>query len=699
MSLITQNQYENIAQLFQEEGSLTKIGCVPRHGQQLMVDHICHALDTENSLLCEAPTGVGKTFSYLFPLAQVLQDGKAAGNNTRAVISTATKNLQRQLADQDFPTMQQFFPDLSTYVWMGASNYLCGVRLHRALQNTKLDRETRQQIGELIKLTNNLRSLKHGWREELPIEISDRAWEEICGDSKPCCHAEESKELKLFCHKRRAFFRASQADILCVNHSLLCNLAVYTGQIHPSIDNRENLLLVVDEAHELEENLRRCLNQNISISSLRRHLRRVENPEQALQLSQQLDICGAQLLSTLGEEPAVVTQSESPLVPPLQKLAEITSALSQIILEQSTASLHQEHTFDESDYREVMTLVRSLQSQGSQLQDFLLQPSMDRMLEVSRPFGTTSKEPSPMLTFATFDLESKFAEIWKHTRLNILTSATLFNTEEDQLRQNLGLPHADTVTIPPTFDYKSLIRAYAVDRKNTKQLADEELAEWIKKSVELSAGNALVLFTSYKTMDNVQQMLSPWCREHDYHLLVQTRNTSPRELVSTMQKQANTILFGTSSLWTGIDIKGSKLSNVVITKLPFRMLDNFSKQYSLYLESKGANAFTQWAIPEMISRTRQGAGRLIRDAQDRGLLFVLDPRFFHSAYARQTRNHILPDEEGNTVLEWTKVTTPDQLGSAQEIRQWLGVEPPSARSTSPRKKKSPIPDLQNQLPF
>lgn len=697
MSLISQPQYESIVQLFQENGKLTEVGCVPRHGQQLMVDHICHALDTESSLLCEAPTGVGKTFSYLFPLAQVLQDKKASNSDLRVVISTATKNLQHQLADHDFPAMQKFFPSISTYVWMGASNYLCGVRLHRALQNTKLDRESRRQLEALVAQSHLLRTLPHGWREELPIEISDRAWEEICGDTRPCCHAEESKELKLFCHKRRAFFRATQSDILCVNHSLLCNLAVYTGQIHPNVDKPENLVLVIDEAHELEDNLRRCLNQNISITSLRRHLRRIENAEQANHLSQQLDLCSAQLLSALGEEPEVVTKPTDLLVTPLRKLADFSSNLSQIILDQSALSLQQGQSLDEADYREVMTLVRSLQSQGQQLQEFLQQPTIDRMLEISRPFGGTAKEPTPLLTFATFDLESKFSEIWKHSRLNILTSATLFNGEKDELCQRVGLPEADTTIIPPTFDYKSLIRAYAVDRKNVKQLADEELAEWIKKSVNLSAGNALVLFTSYKTMGAMQERLSTWCQSQGYHLLVQSRNISPRELIASMQKQANTILFGTSSLWTGIDIKGSKLSNVVITKLPFRMLDNFSKQYSRYLESKGANAFAQWSIPEMISRTRQGAGRLIRDAQDRGLLFVLDPRFIHSAYARQTRNHILPDENGQTVLEWNRVSDPSALEAISDSRHWLGVKDPLKKTTTKKQKESSA--LQDNLPF
>jgi len=698
MSLISQDQYEEIISWYQKEGQLVQLGCVPRSAQQLMVDHICHALDSGNSLLCEAPTGVGKTFSYLFPLGRVLQSRKAIGQSVHVVISTATKNLQKQLANKDFPSLQKFFPDLKTHVWMGASNYLCGIRLYHALQNPKLDREVREELQALSNQMGALKGLPNGWREELPMPISDRAWEEICGDTKPCCHVDDAKTLKLFCHKRRAFMRACQADILCVNHSLLCNLAIYTGQIHPGSDDPASLIMVIDEAHELEDNLRRCLNQNFNLQTLRRHLRRLTNPADAQRLARRLENVNIEILSQCGDEPSVLKSSHDPLVAPLRELSDLQSELSTLIVNESSQMLQTGMKLDEADYREIMTLARSLNSQGKQLQHFLDNPDKGRMLEVGRPYNST-KESSPFISFASFEISDKFTELWKHSRLNILTSATLFNTDEDKVRKSFGLPAADTAVVPPSFDYKNIIRAFAAEQKGVKQLSDFELAEWIKAAIDLSAGNALVLFTSYKAMELQHQMINNWCQQQGYQLLVQARNNPPSSLVEALQNQPNSVVFGTSSLWTGIDVKGTNLSNVIITKLPFRMVDNFAKQYSQYLESKGENAFSTWSIPDMISRTRQGMGRLIRDASDKGLLFVLDPRFTHSAYARQTQNHILPDEEGQTVLQWQRIRHPSELPPSQEIRKWLGVSAPSPQHNRARGRKAQENSQQKNLPF
>ena len=675
-SLISQAQYDEISSWFQKDGLLMDLGCIPRPSQQLMVDYVTGVLDSGKSLLCEAPTGVGKTYSYLFPLGAVVASQKHTSNPIRVVISTSTKSLQKQLSTKDFPAFNKVFPNVETHVWMGASNYLCGVRIDKALQKTKLNKDVRHELKALKQAYQDLRKLPNGWREELPFEISDQTWDEVCGETRPCCMPDDIKGTGKFCHKRAAFHKALSSDILCLNHSLLCNLSLYVGNIHPQVSDPQQLILVVDEAHDLEDNLRRCLNQSFSFHSLRRHIQKVSNAIDETALLHELNNIRDDMLIELGEEPVVIESASTPLGCILTDLGVFIKKLSRQILDASTTIIRSGTPLGDDDMREIQGIVKGLSQQSKDLLGHLSALDESKLLEVSRPYGNANKAADPIITFSTFNLEDKLSCIWAKTRLNILTSATLFNADEASTSEEYRLPEAETVVIPPNFSYGKAIKSYYIKSpRDKKLLTSEELADWLKPALDASAGNALVLFTSYKSMNESHTLLQSWAAHKGYKILMQSRGVTPGDLVDEMKDNHNRVIFGTSSFWTGIDIKGANLSNVIITKLPFRLLDNYTKRFSKYLEKMGKNPFASWSVPDMITKTRQGIGRLIRDDHDKGLLIMLDPRFSNSNYGHILRDKIYAGEDHKTTLEWQPLSKPSDL-AALDLSGWLGVTRP-----------------------
>lgn len=681
MSLITQQQYNEISSWFQGGGKLMNLGCRPRSSQQIMVDYITSSLDAELSLICEAPTGVGKTYSYLFPLAAVISDSKRTESPLCAIISTSTKGLQRQLKTKDFPAVANLFPRLSTRIWMGANNYLCGVRLRKALAS-KMDPDIREEIEKLNGIYGQLRGLPNGWREELPFEIQDATWEKISGDT-PCCNVGNEK-MKLqneefFCKKNEAFKAAKAADILCVNHSLLCSLGLYMGRIHPDPEkDPSKILLVVDEAHDLEDNLRRCLNFDFSFPSLRKLTRKIVDGKVEHHFQEQLSDIKDNISDFLGEEPIVLTSNTEPVCKSLLHFASTMELIAGSLSQQTEEGSSTGVDLSEDDKREIKAKAAQMTERAASLRTYINNPTKDTLLEISKAtnLGSDPKGSDPSIQLCPFNLDEQLSQLWELANVKILTSATLFNSTEVETKIQYCLPDAVTTVIPPNFDYGEVIRAYAVDNGSNKAMDIVELIPWVKTAIEMSAGNALVLFTSYAAMNEAQNQLRDWASRQKYNLLVQSRKSQPQQLIDSMAAIPNSIIFGTNTFWTGVDIKGKNLCNVIVTKLPFRMPDNYVKQYGEYLKQKGINAFYQWSVPDMINKTRQGIGRLIRDEGDKGLLFMLDPRFLSSKYGSKLRRLIYPDDKGVSTLEWTSVQMVGDLEPNQETLDWLGVKEP-----------------------
>lgn len=633
-------------------------GMHKRTSQQMMINTVCNAIAQCKGALIEAPTGTGKTMGYLLPSCEYAKYQKANNKEIRVVLSTTSKVLQDQLDGKDFPLLSKLYPELKFFVWKGATNYLCLNRLYDVLRRTKSP-QLQVEAANLWKHSSVLDSLPHGFRNELPIEVSDELWERICGDT-PCCTAQGHYT----CHKRNAYTKAKESNILCVNHTLLISTATYADFIHPAKPPPEDTILIFDEAHELLTNLRFSLNKNFNITALKSLIDNINASDIKTQYKRQLHAVEDALKDALSTTDSLrVSPTTTDLNSALLNLCGLMLGLGDKY--KSTFEYDSKRDINtEEAKQELQVTYESLYKNASMIYNHLTMFPTTEIL-------TATKEPKQIrISLLPFTYTKELNHLYSYANTPpILTSATLINSAKRLLLEKYALKPEEVIVqeVPNSFDYQSTIKGLCFPAITNSNNSDE-IAPYIQELLSISAGNALVLFTNFKTMDEVAEKVKPWCIAQGYTFLSQSTSSLPA-MVAHMKANKNTILFGNLSLWTGVDVKGSNLSHLIITKLPFPMLDAYTDAYSGYLKSQGYDPFYDWQLVEMITRFRQGIGRLKRDEADKGIISVLDPRFINGRYANLIYTK-LPQ------FEWKSISNMKDLPEPTETQEWLGVTPP-----------------------
>ena len=230
-----------------------------------------------------------------------------------------------------------------------------------------------------------------------------------------------------------------------------------------------------------------------------------------------------------------------------------------------------------------------------------------------------------------------------------MTSATLGvgGKELAYFRKRVGADHATEQVFGSPFDYAKQMRVYlvkAMPDPNGKGYV-EALQKWIGHFVSQSRGRAFVLFTSYQTMRATAQGMAGFFEDNDWTLLVQGSGRPRHQLIEEFKEDTSSVLFGTESFWTGVDVPGSALSNVIITRLPFAVPDHPLTAARLEaIEARGGKAFMEFSVPEAILKLRQGVGRLIRSNRDRGIVVILDNRVLTKFYGKSFLEALPPAE-------------------------------------------------------
>jgi ATP-dependent DNA helicase DinG len=640
-----------VERTFSKKGNLVKTLKLEHRPQQAeMSEAVLQAMLEKAPILFEAGTGVGKSLAYLIP--GILH---AISHKQQCLISTHTINLQEQIFQKDLELCRTLFQQCSDYkafadfrkhLLLGRHNYLCGTRLRQAFREHATLFSSNVQ-SELERIAAWAKTSAQGIIHELNPAPMPEVWEWISADGHSCNARNCTPET---CFYRKAREQVSAAHVLIINHSLLCSLvsAGYgpgpdkPGILHP------NDFLVIDEAHTLLDVATEHFGAHISSFGIRKQLHRLYNPlTQKGLLQAKLDLVKRSRIQKAFEvveqffsgiefnflqEKSIVRLSATDWADPVYKgpLQDVCALLK----EQS--DLQPDGAFRD----EVNGCLKYFQTQIQGLDDCLKCGDEDAVYWVERTGrrGQNVTLRSAPLSVAP-DLNSYFFQ--RNTSV-VLTSATLDDgSGEDRIKTRMGASHAVFHKVSSPFDYESqmqvCIASDAPDPGNRGIALDVQwLADTIYFCADRVKGGTLVLWTSYRDMHATGEMLRLKWAGKERPIWIQGQDGNRNWLKQAFQSAGNGILMGTDSFWTGIDIPGTALSQVIVTRLPFENPTHpVAEARCEWLQKQQKSAFQLMALPDAVMKFRQGIGRLIRKSDDRGIVTILDPRILTKPYGRQ----------------------------------------------------------------
>ncbi|MBS3785263.1 MAG: ATP-dependent DNA helicase [Gammaproteobacteria bacterium] len=617
-----------LEQLFAADGPLsTQLEQFsPREEQVAMAKSVAAAVLTDETLVVEAGTGIGKTLGYLIP---VLRSGK------RALISTGTRTLQDQLFQRDLPLAVAVVDlPIRAALLKGRGNYLCHYRLERTLDAGRF--ETRQAADLLQRLRIWAGRTSSGDLADFPDEsVPGRLQPMVTSTADNCLNQDCPFYSDCFVMKARR--EAQDADVVVVNHHLLmADWAIREGgfgEVLPSAD-----VHVLDEAHQLPEIAGRFFGMVLSgrqLSDLGRdvrleQLREAGDAGHLSDLAGELERASADLRLVLGDDcrdawARLPRESKAPQA--AGDLLAVIYALVQALEPQAPRG-----TGLESCYRR-------MQAVHADLQRFLHEEDADsdyvRWVET---VGTGYR-----LRMTPLDVAAPFAAgRERNPGAWIFTSATLSVRDQfSHFTGRLGLQDAETRRFDSPFDYRSNALLYvpeSIPAPSEAGFIDAYLDRALEV-LEMSGGRAFMLFTSHRALQMAAQRLRA---ERVEPLLVQG-DANPQRLLDQFRERGNAVLLGTQSFWEGVDVRGPALSCVMIDRLPFGSPGDPVLQARIdWFREQGRNPFADLQLPDAVISLRQGVGRLIRGPEDRGLLMVGDHRLLTKSYGRVFRESLPP---------------------------------------------------------
>ncbi|MYJ41678.1 MAG: ATP-dependent DNA helicase [Acidimicrobiaceae bacterium] len=610
-----------------------------RPGQFEMCEAVASALDQDRHLVVAAGTGTGKSMAYLAPLA--------AGGK-KAVVATATKALQDQLVDKDLPLLAQALGmPLKFGVLKGRSNYVCRKKLADwaaaagSGQQQLIAADSAAEAGrireEISKLAAWADVTADGDRAGLDFEPSVRAWEAVSVSGRECPGAANCPSGPE-CFAEQARDRAAEADVLVVNHALYSLHTFTEAEILPPHD-----AVVFDEAHTLEDIAAGAAGVSITGGRFRHAARAVRAVVGRSATADSVEAAGNILRDALDpHRDTLLTSLPDDLIE--------TVALCRGRLGAAGAEVR-EADGDETRRRMARRLLDALTSDLARASD----PDNEDAVWVE------DSGRNPVWRTAPVDVGPMLEErLWSRTPA-VLTSATV----PVNLADRLGLPDDghDSLDVGSPFDYRSLGLLYCA--KHLPGPRDPGWAEAVQQEIARMAvaagGRTLALFTSYGAMRGAAEAV----RETTGLRIYCQGDLPNRELIGRFAAEEESCLFATMTMWQGVDVPGRSLSLVVVDRIPFPRPDEplmVARRKRL-----GPHAFREIDVPRAATLLAQGAGRLIRSAQDRGVVAVLDSRLATARY-RQDLLRGLPPLRRTIDLAEVEVFLSDIRRSAESPR-------------------------------
>ncbi|MFI1739852.1 ATP-dependent DNA helicase [Streptomyces sioyaensis] len=618
--------------------AVTAVGGTERPGQVAMAEAVAEAVDENAHLLVQAGTGTGKSLGYLVP---------ALAHGERVVVATATLALQRQLVERDLPrTVDALHPLLRRRpefaMLKGRSNYLCLHRLHEGAPQEEEDGlfDVFEQATPTSKLGKDLLRLRDwadetetGDRDALTPGVSDRAWGQVSVSSRECLGASKCA-YGAECFAEAARERAKLADVVITNHALLAIDAIEGAPVLPSHE-----VLIIDEAHELVSRVTGVATGELTPGQVNRAVRRA---------AKLVNEKAADQLQTAAESFERLMELALP-----GRLEEIPEDLGYCLMALRDAA------------RTVISALGSTRDKSVQDEDAVRKQaiaSVENVHAVAERIANGSEFDvvwyerhdrfGASLRVAPLSVSGLLREKLFEDRSVVLTSATLkLGGDFNGVAASLGLAPEGAAgeDVPPwkgldvgsPFDYAKQGILYVA--KHLAQPGREggrtDMLDELAELIEAAGGRTLGLFSSMRAAQAAAEELRG---RLDLPILLQGEETLG-ELIKAFSADARTCLFGTLSLWQGVDVPGANCQLVVMDRVPFpRPDDPLMSARQKAVEEAGGNGFMAVAATHAALLMAQGAGRLVRATGDRGVVAVLDPRVERARYGSFLRKS-MPD--------------------------------------------------------
>ena len=622
----------NIRQVFEKDGILAShiAGYHERTQQLEMALAIADAIENNTQLVAEAGTGTGKTFAYLVPA--LLTGGKV-------IISTGTKNLQDQLFSRDLPNVRDALKVPVTVAMLkGRSNYVCHYHLERAVNEGRFAARDDAQYVHLIKTFSE--NSKTGDKGELnTVPENATIWANVTSTRDNCLGGDCNFYKECFVMEARK--QALAADVVVVNHHLFFADVMLrdegVAELLPSANT-----VIFDEAHQLPEVAGLFFGEDISTSQL-------------LELARD---CTAAHLSLAKD---CVQLGE--VIPVLEKACKDFRLIfayegSRMPVQKALALKDFQSSFDHMQAQlQALSAVLETQAARDPLLEKCWQRSMALHDLLSRWHAAENNNlvrwvevftQSVQLHATPLSVAEGFGkQLSAQPRAWIFTSATLaVKNDFSHYVAQMGLQDAHTASWQSPFNYQEQALFYV-----PPEMPDPNSSSYTACVVaaalpvlQASGGRAFVLSTSLRAMREIHALLKDAFAENGIEspLLLQG-DTSRTELLDRFRQLGNAVLVGSQSFWEGVDVRGEALSVVIIDKLPFAPPDDpvLSARVDK-LNAEGKNAFMEYQLPYSVITLKQGAGRLIRDENDRGVLMICDPRLITKSYGKRIWQSLPP---------------------------------------------------------
>jgi len=639
----------HIANIFHPEGWLVKhMGLEFRPQQAEMAGAVADSFVNGSGLLFEAGTGVGKSLAYLIPGILSAVECKRP-----FVVSSHTIALQEQILKKDIPFCRDFFskvPELERFadfqsaLLVGKANYLCPNRLRAAIR-AKTELFPTDEQAELHRIAQWAEKTEHGMRQELNPAPAHSIWTMVNADSSTCNRKRCNPE---HCHYQRAKKAIQDANVLILNHSLLFALigaGAQPGGKTPGVLYPRDYV-VLDEAHRVPAIATENFGMDVSSYGLNFALKQLFNPKRGrgflIRVSSLRDcemvekaIAAADLFfedvqDVYLSQRSVVRLRESPggELEVLHPLFDLIQRLKVLADNQSSERIIEEL----KDHKD------RLLSYYQQIHQFWALEQKDHVhwLEASGKHGSITHLRTAPIDVAPYLKKHLFE---RDTSV-VLASATLsISGEMKAFQKRTGAEELETQMRDSPFNFRENVRAFVaedapdIDARGDKSSLHHFLKENIVHFAGSIQGGSLVLFTSYRDMYAVAEMLEGEPGLLDRPLFVQGREFARMEMLRRFQSAGNGILLGTDSFWTGVDVPGPALSQVIITRLPFENPTHpIAEARQEWISEQGGMPFFEMTVPDAVIQFRQGIGRLIRKWDDRGVLTLLDSRMLRKSY-------------------------------------------------------------------